>query len=158
MSLNSLVEGIYSLSESLVVKRPDQVVLGLGYATLIAPRNGSPCIRVQPRLPGVRIGGIMLEASESGANEKAGSSSLLEWGSPAVEDPGDGRNPGALSDVFARAGGVTRDASVDAMIRLHSGNVFGDNLWLWRADHVELNEDEDANFPEISREYRQTVR
>ncbi|EJK75402.1 hypothetical protein THAOC_02875 [Thalassiosira oceanica] len=37
------------------------------------------------------------------------------------------------------------------MVRIHSGNVYGDNLWLWRADHVALAEGEEANFPEISR-------
>mmetsp|Transcript_25388 Transcript_25388/g.45823 ORF Transcript_25388/g.45823 Transcript_25388/m.45823 type:complete len:296 (-) Transcript_25388:275-1162(-) len=63
-----------------------------------------------------------------------------------------------LSDVYARVGGVHRDASTDVMIRLHSGNVYGDNLWLWRADHVQLRPKEEPNFPQISSKYRQTER
>merc|ERR1711865_509512 len=30
-------------------------------------------------------------------------------------------------------------------VRIDSGNVYGDNLWLWRADHVKLREDEEPN-------------
>ena len=106
-------------------------------------------------LPGVRVAGLMLEASSAG---NVRGSSLLEWGAPDSDDPGDAGYPGVLSDVFARVGGAERDASVDAMVRLHSGNVYGDNLWLWRADHVQLGKDEAPNFPRISRKYRQTVR
>lgn len=38
-----------------------QVLLGLGYATLIPPSNGEPCVRVLPNLEGVRIAGILLQ-------------------------------------------------------------------------------------------------
>ena len=151
-----LSPGLYPLESSLTVKTANQVILGLGYATLIAPENGSPCIRVQSRVPGVRIAGIMLEAALKGKTN--GNASLLEWGDPNVNDPGDASNPGVLSDVFARVGGVYRDVSTDVMIQLHSGNIYGDNLWLWRADHVQLGPNEKANFPHISPTYRQTVR
>eukprot|EP00580_Thalassiosira_gravida_P018952 CAMPEP_0201662778 /NCGR_PEP_ID=MMETSP0494-20130426/4782_1 /ASSEMBLY_ACC=CAM_ASM_000839 /TAXON_ID=420259 /ORGANISM="Thalassiosira gravida, Strain GMp14c1" /LENGTH=847 /DNA_ID=CAMNT_0048141231 /DNA_START=69 /DNA_END=2612 /DNA_ORIENTATION=+ len=157
--------GIYPVSDTLNVKYANQVILGLGYATLVAPRDGSPCILVHPRVPGVRIAGIMLEASKqkgktnSGRTASPSSSSLLQWGTPAADDdPGDARNPGVLSDVYARVGGVHRDVSTDVMIRLHSGNVYGDNLWLWRADHVQLRPKEEPNFPQISGKYRQTER
>jgi len=161
-----LSPGIYPVSDSLNVKHANQVILGLGYATLVAPRDGSPCILVHPRVPGVRIAGIMLEASKQKGKtnsrrttSSSSSSSLLQWGNPAVDDdPGDARNPGVLSDVYARVGGVHRDASTDVMIRLHSGNVYGDNLWLWRADHVQLRPKEEPNFPQISSKYRQTER
>jgi len=36
------------------------------------------------------------------------------------------------------------------MMRLHSGHVVGDNLWIWRADHATLGPGEKANYPEIS--------
>jgi hypothetical protein len=42
------------------------------------------------------------------------------------------------------------------MMSIHSGNVIGDNLWLWRADHSALGLDEISNFPEISQLYWQT--
>lgn len=162
-----LSPGIYHLEDSLTVGRDGQVILGLGYATLVSPPDGRPCIRILSGVRGARIAGVMLEASSAGthsanlgsAGAADGVSSLLEWGDPSSNDAGDPRNPGAMSDVFARVGGDKRDVvPVDAMVRIHSGNVYGDNLWLWRADHVALMEGEEANFPEISRRYRQTVK
>jgi len=151
-----LSPGEYPLAASLEVKYPNQVILGLGYATLKAPINGSPCILVHSNVPGVRIAGIMLEASVLKGTIP---SSLLQWGMPGVHDVGDSKNPGTLSDVFCRVGGASYDrhVSTDVMIQLYSGNIYGDNLWLWRADHVKLHPGEEANFPHISPYYRQTV-
>ncbi len=153
-----LSPGIYPLYASLNVRHQNQVILGLGFATLIAPEDGTPCISVSSGVPGVRIAGIMLEASVLKKERNGQTSSLLEWGAPASNDPGDLGNPGVLSDVFARVGGVSRDVSTDVMIRLHSGNIYGDNIWLWRADHVQLRPNEEPNFPEISRRFWQTER
>ena len=152
-----LSPGEYPLAASLEVKHPNQVILGLGYATLKAPLNGLPCIRVHPNIPGVRIAGIMLEASV--LTDHIPSLSLLQWGIQGMDDVGDKENPGLLSDIFCRVGGASYDrhVSTDVMIELHSGNIYGDNLWLWRADHVKLHPGEEANFPHISPYYRQTV-
>ena len=135
-----LSPGIYKLEKTIQVQKPGQVILGLGLATLEAPRDGSSCIHVAPSVQGVRIAGIMLEATEmdvSAAAPNTGSSSLLEWGDATVKDPGIEDDPGAMFDVFVRVGGATAGdrskISVDAMTRIHSGNVVGDNLWIWRA-------------------------
>jgi hypothetical protein len=151
-----LCPGIFFLAKPLIVKYPNQVILGIGLATLIAPQDGSPCIRVQAKTPGVRIAALMLEASKqidspnsTGANSDK-VKSLLEFGEPHVtNDAGDAQNPGLISDVFTRVGGSNLDRSVttDVMVRVHSGNVVGDNLWLWRADHVKLGPKEEANDP-----------
>lgn len=142
-----LAPGTYELDQSLEMRHPDQVLLGLGLATLVSPTSGDPCIKVAPAVPGVRIAGVMLEASETRAK------SLLEWGHEGSNDAGTKENPGAMFDVFCRVGGATsgdREAiAVDTMMKLHSGHVIGDNLWLWRADHAELGSDT-ANYPEIS--------
>ncbi len=58
-----LCPGIFFLSKPLIVRHPNQVILGLGLATLVAPQDGSPCIQVKPETPGVRIAGLVLEAS-----------------------------------------------------------------------------------------------
>ena len=153
-----LCPGIFFLTKPLVIKTPNQVILGLGLATLVAPQDGSPCIRVNANTPGVRIAGIMLEASVQRKGlpllnrNKDHVKSLIDFGEPDVADPGDTNNPGLLSDIFARVGGsnLNRKVSTDIMIRVHSGNVVGDNLWLWRADHVKLANGEapnDPNFP-----------
>uniref|UniRef100_A0A7S1ZEA6 Pectate lyase superfamily protein domain-containing protein n=1 Tax=Ditylum brightwellii TaxID=49249 RepID=A0A7S1ZEA6_9STRA len=153
-----LSPGIYPLKTSLKVKYPNQVVLGLGLATLVAPTDGSPCIRVLPYTPGVRIAGIMLEASKQDVQQNYsderdcpdGIASLLEWGNPNInDDRGSSTNPGVLTDIFARVGGSNPDRTVstDVIMRIHSSNVVGDNLWLWRADHVNLQPGETANYP-----------
>jgi hypothetical protein len=160
-----LSPGTYFLTRSLVVETPNQVVLGLGLATLIAPQDGSPCIRVKANTAGVRIAGVMLEASMQIENTTSsgtvnstrnadGRRSLLEFGEPGVLDAGDARNPGVLTDVFARVGGTNLnrdDVKTDVIIRVHSGNVVGDNLWLWRADHVKLDtrNGEEPNDPSL---------
>lgn len=160
-----LTPGIFHLNQSLVMKHHSQVLLGIGMATLVAPSDGSPCIKVNPGLHGVRIAGIMLEASEitTKTRDESHVSSLLEWGNFGEEDRGDRENPGALHDIFARVGGSplrhelddsSRLVSTDVMVRIHSGWVYGDNLWLWRADHLQGP----ANFPEISDKYYQTVK
>jgi len=142
--------GIYYLDTSLQVTYSNQVLLGLGMATLVTTSH-EPCITVGDRLDGVRnththtlplslktytpklqvrIAGLLLEAKVSQT------SSLLLWGSSTYK--GDSTNPGILSDVFARNGVFTDEtvsSSVDTMVSIYSGNVIIDNTWLWRADH-----------------------
>ena len=82
--------------------------MGLGYATLVSPKNGMPCISVHARTPaGVRIAGIMLEALALMGKLVWPVRSLLEWGTPDIDDPGDEKSPGVLRDVYARVGEMT---------------------------------------------------
>ena len=152
-----LAPGIFELDSTLVIRHDNQVLLGIGLATLTGPTNGSPCIAVSPKTRGVRIAGIMLEASKR--IDAPGSSSLLEWGSADDKDEGDPENPGGLFDVFCRVGGDTdgdrAQYYIDCMMTIHSGNVIGDNLWLWRADHAKLMDGEKPNFEPIPA-YHQT--
>jgi len=152
-----LAPGIFRLEKTIVIQKPGRVLLGLGLATLEAPRDGTPCIRVAPHVSGVRIAGVMLEATEKDASASrptTSSSSLLEWGDASIKDLGVRNDPGGMFDVFARVGGATvgnrSNIAVDTMMRLHSGHVVGDNLWLWRADHARLGLGEAANYPHIS--------
>jgi hypothetical protein len=39
-----------------------------------------------------------------------------------------------LSDVFARIGGATVGRATQTLV-VNSGNVIGDDVWLWRANH-----------------------
>ena len=120
--------GIYYLSTSLRVTRSEQVILGLGMATLVTTSD-EPCIVVPDAFQGVRIAGLLLEAKSETV------SSLLMWG---IEGGGNISNPGVLSDVFARNGVFTNEtesSSIDTMLRIASDSVIIDNTWLWRADH-----------------------
>lgn len=53
--------GIYILTQPLIIKTSNQVLLGIGLATLVSSPKG--CIIVQPHITGVRIAGLMLQAS-----------------------------------------------------------------------------------------------
>jgi hypothetical protein len=128
-----LSAGIYELQSPLVVNHANQVILGLGMATLVAA-NGNAAIQVG-NVDGVKISGLLLEA---GAKE---SEALLEWGSTiygsnTMKYPGSAANPGFLHDVFGRVGGPSTESRAKVMVRINNGNVIGDNLWMWRADHT----------------------
>lgn len=140
--------GIYQIDEPLVVSHDNQVIIGLGLATLISA-NGNTVIQVGD-VDGARVASVLLQAGPKNAE------CLLRWGNPSVgadndnnikvsEDGsvhlssigGNGNNPGFMHDVFMRVGGPEDyEVMVDAMLIVENGNVIGDNLWLWRADHT----------------------
>ena len=171
-----LCPGIYILQESIKIRKPNQILFGLGMATLIAPANGTPCIVVAYNTPGVRLAGLMLEATkiDCGACTQSGevvkeSSALLVWGdikrNVETVDAENRKNPGAMFDIYIRVGGAfpTKNGnadrtkvSVNNMMYIHSDFVIGDNLWLWRADHAELGSNERCNYPSISPIFWQT--
>lgn len=121
--------GNYYLSDSIKVTKPNQVILGIGMATLIS-NTGKPCIEVA-NVEGVRVAGLLLQASDKKAP------SLLKWGTS--KNAGTSQNPGVASDVFARVGGrnnaYKQQTAAETMFEINSGNVIIDNTWLWRADH-----------------------
>merc|ERR1719468_541088 len=121
-----LSPGIFNLDTPLLLSSPNQVLLGLGLATLV-PTSGQPAIQVG-NVDGVRVAGVLLEAGEQS------SSALLVWGDGL--HTGSATNPGVLSDVFARVGGPQcQGRQTERMIEINSGHIIGDDLWLWRADH-----------------------
>jgi hypothetical protein len=169
-----LCPGIYMLQESIIIHHANQILFGIGLATLVAPNDGTPCIRVKQNTPGIRLAGLMLEASETnfcienGVTSKE-SSALLIWGDTEnncdTNDVANRENPGAMLDIYFRVGGTSstmngkinrNKVAVDTMMYIHSNYVIGDNLWLWRADHAELDSNENCNYPNISPLFHQT--
>jgi hypothetical protein len=120
-----LSPGIYRLDDPLRVSRPGTIVLGLGMATLVANR-GVPLMQIAD-VDGVQIGGILFDA---GATDCP---TLLEVGE-AQSSQDHASSPTFLHDVFCRVGGAAV-ATASSCIIIHSDDVVGDNLWLWRADH-----------------------
>ncbi len=120
-----LTPGVYPLEEGIRITRPGTVVLGLGFPTLV-PRQGSPAVVVSD-VDGVTVGGLMIDAGTPN------SATLLQVGEPGNRTS-HARAPTFLYDIFCRAGGASA-GSVDCMVTIHSNDVVGDNLWLWRADH-----------------------
>ncbi len=117
--------GIYRLENSLRVARPDTVVLGLGYATLL-PVHGTSALEVAD-VDGVKIAGILVEAGATN------SSQLIQIGEPGSRKS-HATDPICLWDIFCRVGGA-QAGSASCMMVIHSQDVIGDNFWLWRADH-----------------------
>lgn len=136
-----LSPGIYQLDAALQLETEGQVLLGLGFATLVSA-NGNAAIQIGD-VSGVRIAGILLQAGPAetdallvvGTTDYQGSQGTYKDG--RTHFPGDSSNPVVLSDVFARVGGPDNEpVQAKVMIVVNAGNVVGDNLWLWRADHT----------------------
>ena len=55
-----LTPGVYQLTDSLQVTRPDTIILGLGYATLV-PQTGTPALVISD-VDGVKVAGLIFDA------------------------------------------------------------------------------------------------
>jgi hypothetical protein len=122
-----LTPGIYKLSQPIVVRKANTVVLGLGLATL-NPTSGTPALMVAD-VDGVTIAGLLLDAGSSN------SANLMQFGDVTTSSVDHSRNPTAVFDVSCRVGGAVPTAQASSCIVVNSGNVIIDNAWLWRADH-----------------------
>ena len=117
--------GIYNIDQTINVTRPDTVVLGLGYPTLI-PQNGVVPMRVAD-VDGVKIAGILLDAGT------VNSPNLLEIG-PAGSSASHAANPISVQDVFFRIGGAHAGKATNSLL-VNSHNTIIDHIWAWRGDH-----------------------
>jgi len=121
-----LTPGVYHLDQSIDVTRPDSVVLGLGFPTLI-PTNGNAAMTVASA-KGMSISGILFDAGATS------SSVLLQVGSGHVRSDNEAIDPSALHDVFFRVGGAAAGKATTSLV-VNSSNVILDDIWAWRADH-----------------------
>ena len=122
-----LTPGVYRLEAALRVTRPDTVVLGLGFATLVADR-GTAALTVAD-VDGVSVCGLLIEAGA------VRSETLVQIGEPGSQED-HSQNPTYLYDLHCRVGGAAA-GSADVCLQIHSQDVVVDNTWLWRADHGE---------------------
>jgi hypothetical protein len=119
-----LTPGVYHLHQTIEVTRPDTVVLGLGFPTLV-PANGVVSMRVAS-VPGVKLSGMIFDAGP------VNSPVLLQVGSqPGLGDPAD---PTLVQDVFFRIGGAAPGRATTSLV-VNSSQVILDDIWAWRADH-----------------------
>jgi hypothetical protein len=129
--------GVYNIDRSILVWRPDTVVLGLGQATLTSVNGATPMQVADTQ--GIIVAGLTFDA---GTKQ---SSALLRVGAPDTHGwwAWDGRghwkgqnDPITLSDVYFRVGGA-HVGKVTTALEVNADGVVIDNAWIWRADHGE---------------------
>jgi hypothetical protein len=124
-----LTPGVYDLNEPIVVSRPDTVVLGQGFATLV-PQHGNAALVVVPNV-GVKLSGLIVDAGP------VNSPVLVSVGAPL--DLGAGlaaSDPDTIQDVFFRIGGAeTTPTSATVSLLDNAPHSIIDDSWIWRADH-----------------------
>ncbi len=121
-----LTPGVYSLNHPIVVTRPDTVVLGLGFPTLV-PAHGNVSMMVAS-VTGVKLSGMIFDAGP------VNSPALLQVGFPGGRVRPDPADPTLVQDVFFRVGGATPGQATDSLV-VNSSQVILDDVWAWRADH-----------------------
>ncbi len=121
-----LTPGVYHLDQSIAVTRPDTVVLGLGFPTLI-PTNGNAAMSTASA-KGILISGVIFDAGP------VNSPVLLQVGSSHARSDNEASDPSTLSDVFFRIGGAEPGKATTSLV-VDSNNVILDDIWAWRADH-----------------------
>jgi hypothetical protein len=123
----ALTPGVYNLSAPILVSRPDTVVLGLGFATLV-PQRGNAAMVVTPNT-GVKVSGLIIDAGP------VNSPVLLIAGTP-LPASGAAADPDAIGDVFFRVGGAeTTTTSATVSLLDNASHSIIDDVWAWRADH-----------------------
>jgi hypothetical protein len=124
-----LTPGVYQLDDTIEITRPDTVVLGLGFATLV-PQKGDVAMRSVGHAQGVTISGILFDAGPRT------SPALLQIGTGHGEghQEDEASDPAVLSDVFFRIGGAAAGSATTSLV-VNSSNVILDDIWAWRADH-----------------------
>ena len=122
-----LTPGVYNLSQPIVVSRPDTVVLGQGFATLVPQRGNAGLIVVPNR--GVKVSGLIVDAGP------VNSPVLVSVGTP-LPAPGAAADPDLIQDVFFRIGGAeTTPTSATVSLLDNASSSIIDDIWAWRADH-----------------------
>jgi hypothetical protein len=122
-----LTPGVYDIGHSLDVLWPNQVVLGIGQATLTSV-NGATPLKVG-NTQGAIVAGVTIDAGTKA------SPNLLQVGTKGGFDATSKNNPTLLADVYFRVGGPHIGKVTGAALEINSDNVIIDHTWVWRADH-----------------------
>lgn len=117
--------GIYSLDESLKIKRSETIMIGMGMATLV-PEKGNKAIEVSD-VDGVTIASLIIDAA------LIPSETLVQLGKTKSKKSHK-INPSFLFDMFFRIGGPHQGSASNCLL-INSNNVIVDHAWFWRADH-----------------------
>jgi hypothetical protein len=119
-----LTPGVYKLNIPILVSRPNTIVLGLGFPTLV-PQHGTAAVQVLDGT-GVKVSGTIIDAGPSKSRV------LMQVGTG--HGPGDPARPTLIQDVFFRIAGATAGAASTSLV-VNSSDTILDDVWAWRADH-----------------------
>ena len=117
--------GVYSLDQTINVTRPDTVVYGLGFPTLV-PQGGVDAMKVAD-VAGVNISGLLFDA---GAQN---STNLLSVGTAGTHRD-NAADPVLVADTYFRVGGPRAGKATNSLV-VNSDDTIVDHTWIWRADH-----------------------
>src|SRR3984957_50385 len=116
-----LTPGTYDLSAPIVVERPNTVVLGLGFATLV-PQHGNAALIALPHVGG-EICGLIVDAGP------VNSPVLVSVGVPGLT-AGTAADPDTIQDVYFRIGGAeTTPVSATVSLLDNASHSIIDDVW-----------------------------
>ena len=118
--------GFYELEVPLHITRPNTIVMGLGWTTLIPGAGNPESALIIDDLDGVTVASLLFDAHYS-------SKTLVRVDGNGISHA---HNPTLFSDVFFRVGGFrSAPVHVDCALEINANDVVGDHFWIWRADH-----------------------
>ena len=129
-----LTPGVYDLRRPIRVVRPDTVVMGLGFATLI-PQSGNVTMETA-NVPGIKLSGMIFDAGpqRSPALLVVGAGREHSAHVRRAADAGRSGDPTLVQDVFFRIGGAEPGQAHNSLV-VNTDNTILDDIWAWRADH-----------------------
>lgn len=129
-----LTPGVYHVNRTLNVLWPNQVVLGLGLATII-PDNGVVAMQTLD-VPGIDVAGIMFDAGTTNSPALLQLGTKLSSLDARLKKPllSSANNPTAVQDVFFRIGGEDVGKATQSLV-VNTNQTIIDHTWAWRADH-----------------------
>jgi hypothetical protein len=126
-----LTPGVYNLNQPIVVSRPDTVVLGQGFATLV-PQHGNAALIAISNV-GVKVSGLIVDAGPVKSPVLVSVGTQLLAGLDAKSAAAD---PDLIQDVFFRIGGAeTTTTAATVSLQDNAPSSIIDDVWAWRADH-----------------------
>ncbi|WP_404384811.1 glycoside hydrolase family 55 protein [Knoellia locipacati] len=133
-----LTPGVYDVDRSLVIRRDDTVVLGMGQATLTAVGGAVPVV-VDKRAHGVVVAGVTIDAGTTLSPVlmqvgDSGPAAASGTGARVPRSAWAGIPSTTLNDVYFRVGGP-HVGKADVSLQVDADDVLIDHAWVWRADH-----------------------
>jgi hypothetical protein len=129
-----LTPGVYDLNAPIVIRHPDTIVLGLGFATLV-PQQGNAAMVVVPN-NGVKLSGMIFDAGPVNSPVLLSVGTLGQFWGGNWGGNNSANDPDLIQDIFFRIGGA-ESTPVSATVSLldNADNSIIDDVWAWRADH-----------------------